>query len=232
MIADLSTYSLRDFLPFSRDTWLRLYELYNADIWPLPIIFTLAGLLMLWHTTRLKTSQHAYFAVLVLIFAWLWAGWQFHWERYAMLNWAATYMAIAFFSQAALLTLLSLVTQQVRFYWQPDFISRSSVAIVLFALVVQPLLGLMFGRDWQQLASFAATPDPTVVASLGLLLLARGGFRWLLLPIPLLWCVISNVTASAMSSLEALPTAIAALLVLLLWGYRLVALDLKGKASL
>jgi len=216
MISELWTYSLSDFLPFSRETWLRLFELYNAAIWPLPIIFTLAGLILVWRITQINRTGQQQPAIALLVLVWVWVGWQFHWTYYATLNWAATYMAIAFFVQAGLLALSSVLTERVRFRFKTDLYSRLGVLITLFALFVQPLLGLWFDRDWHELASFGATPDPTVVATLGLLLLARGHLRWVLLPIPVLWCTLSSATAFAMPSAEGVIPALAALLVLLL----------------
>jgi hypothetical protein len=52
-------------------------------------------------------------------------------------------------------------------------------------------------------------PDPTVVATLGLVLRATVGPRWALLPIPVAWCAVSGATAWAMGSPDAwvMPTA-------------------------
>ena len=50
---------------------------------------------------------------------------------------------------------------------------------------------------------FGIAPDPTVVATLGVLLVARGRNAWLLLPIPLLWCAISGATLWAMDEPDA-----------------------------
>jgi len=210
------TYSLRDFLPFSRDTWLRLFELYNDDIWPLPLIFALSGLFVLWRIMYIKHEGEQRAAIAFVALAWALVGWQFHWTRYANLNWAAAYFAIAFFVQVGLLVLLGLLTEKIRLRKPQDFYARMGLSITVFALLVQPLLGLLFGRNWSELESFGATPDPTVVATLGLLLMAQGAWRWLLLIIPLLWCVLSSATALAMSSFEALIPALAAVLVLVL----------------
>ena len=43
-------------------------------------------------------------------------------------------------------------------------------------------------------------PDPTAVATLGVLLLASGRGRWSLLVVPVLWCAISGATLLAMKA--------------------------------
>jgi hypothetical protein len=57
-------------------------------------------------------------------------------------------------------------------------------------------------------------PDPTVLATLGLLLLGEGRPRWELLAVPVLWCLVSGATLWAMNSAEAWVPPAAALLVL------------------
>ncbi len=76
----------------------------------------------------------------------------------------------------------------------------AGLAIFLFALVVQPLLGPLFGRSWSQIEVFGVAPDPTAVATLGVLLLASGRVRWELMALPLLWGAVSGATLLSMDS--------------------------------
>jgi len=71
--------------------------------------------------------------------------------------------------------------------------ARWGIAIFCFALLVKPFLGLLLGRSWQGLEFFGVTPDPTAIATLGLLLTSRCK-SWLAWPIPVLWCLISATT--------------------------------------
>jgi len=81
---------------------------------------------------------------------------------------------------------------------------------------------LLLGRPAAQAAFFGVTPDPTAIATLGLLLLMQGGGRAVLWPIPLAWCAISGATLWAMNAPEALlpPAAGTAALALRLIGAR------------
>jgi hypothetical protein len=82
--------------------------------------------------------------------------------------------------------------------------------------VLQPLIGPLLGRPWTQVEVFGIAPDPTVIATMGLLLVASGRAAWELLVIPLSWCAISGATLWAMGSSDAVVPALAASLVLLL----------------
>ena len=80
--------------------------------------------------------------------------------------------------------------------------------------MIQPLSGPLAGRAWSQVEIFGIAPDPTVVATLGLVLRAPVGQRWTLLPIPLAWCAMSGATAWAMGSPDAWVMPIAGVLAL------------------
>ena len=75
--------------------------------------------------------------------------------------------------------------------------------IFIFALAGQPLLAPLQGRGWASSEVFGIAPDPTAIATLGLLLLARGRLLPLLLPIPVLWCLSSGITLWTMGEPQA-----------------------------
>src|SRR4029077_4847944 len=75
--------------------------------------------------------------------------------------------------------------------------------MLAFALAGQPLLAPLQGRGWASSERFGTAPDPTAIATLGLLLLARGRSLLLLLPIPVLWCLLSGMTLQTMGEPQA-----------------------------
>ena len=86
----------------------------------------------------------------------------------------------------------------------------------LFALVAQPLIGPLLGRDWRQIEMFGVAPDPTAVATLGMLLVPAGRTRWEVVVLPLLWCAVSGATLWAMQAPDAWVMPTAAVLAVLL----------------
>jgi hypothetical protein len=97
----------------------------------------------------------------------------------------------------------------------PDVRRRVGLALLGFGLLVQPWVGTVFGRSWREAEWFAIAPDPTVVATLGLLLClrqfagsagagrGRRRMRWLW-PIPLVWCAASGATLWTLQAPDAL----------------------------
>ena len=210
------TYSLSDFLLFSPRTYYRLFELYNLAIWPAQLA-ALAGAIAIVIAWRRGGRAHGRIIAAVLAACWLWVAWAYMLGHYDTINWAASYLAIGFALQALLLLWAGVVRDRLRLAWWCHAGSRVGLALFVFALLVQPLLAPLFGRPWLQAEIFGVAPDPTVVATLGILVAAERP-PWMLAAIPLVWCAITGATLWTMGSPEAFvvpATAVVALTVML-----------------
>ncbi len=218
------TYSLSDFLLFSPRTYYRLFELYNAAIWPLQIVALALGVAILGLLLRDVFLRDVFLRDLawrgraiaaVLAACWLWVAWAYFLKRYQTINWAAEYFAAGFAVEALLLVWIGIVRDRLRFRPRRDLIRLAGLCIFLFALFVHPLIGPLAGRAWLQVELFGVAPDPTVVATLGVLLAAQRT-HWELMVIPLLWCAIGGATLWTMESLDAVVMLVAAALAIVL----------------
>jgi hypothetical protein len=216
------TYHLSDFLLFSSRTYFRLFEIYNAAIWPAQLIAAGLGaaILALLRRSAARVRDRAIPAILGA--CWLWVAAAFLATRYATINWAAVYFAWAFGLQAAFLIWTGALRRNLSFEWPSTLASRIGLVIFLFALVLPALLAPLFGRGWRGVQIFGVAPDPTAVATLGLLLLARGRGRGPLMMVPVLWCAITGATLLAMRAPDAwIPPAAAVITVVTaLWSAR------------
>ena len=209
------TYGPRDLLMFSAQTYYRLFERYNLDLWPLQILLLVLGVtvLALWWRDGDRAGRAI---AVILAVCWLWVAWGFHWQRYASINLAASYFALAFVVQALLLLWLGVVRGRLTPVPATRLQQRAGLVLFLFALLAFPLMGPMLGRSWTQAEVFGMAPDPTALATLGILLLAGARPAWGLFPIPVAWCVISGATLWAMESPDFAVVPLAALLALIL----------------
>jgi len=164
------TYRLSDFLMFSPRTYWRLVELYNVDWWPLHLATLLAGLIALGLAVSRKAVALRVMVVL-LAAAWLWVGWAFHWQRYSAINWAAQYAAPAFAVQALLLLMVGVRSDFAAPAPSPG-VRRLGWALAAAGLAAYPFMAWMAGRPWQQAEVFGMAPEPTALATLGLLLIS------------------------------------------------------------
>jgi hypothetical protein len=195
------TYHLADFLMFAPRTYYRLFELYNADVWPLQLAMLglgLAALRLMWR------DSYGRVVAAILATAWIAVAWAYHWERFAAINTGAPYYALGFAVEALLLCWLGVRRDGLRFDHRSGPIGTVGYAILVGGLLLYPPLAPAFGRPWTQAEVFGIAPDPTAIATLGILLLASGRSRWLPAILPILWCAISAATLWTMESTEAL----------------------------
>jgi len=202
------TYRPSDFLLFAPRTYYRLVETYNAESWPWQAVALAAALALV--ALAWRRARHAgRIVALGLALAWGVIAWRFHWQRYAMINWAAAYFAGAFALQALLLAWAGLVggldyggTSRRRRY--------AGLALIVTALAVVPFAALAAGRSWRQIEVAGLSPDPTAILTLGLLLVARRA-HWALSAVPVLWCLASGLTLWTMKAPDAFIPMLAAL---------------------
>jgi hypothetical protein len=195
------SYRPSDFLLFSERTWHRLFELYNAEVWPAQVFAMALGLALVLVVLKVRANRGARACCAMLAACWLWVAWAFHLQRYAAINWAASWFGVAFGIEGLLLLWAAAAGLELRTLRRGR--EMLGLALLCFAVLVQPWLALvLLGRPWRETGLFGMAPDPTAIGTLGLLLLLRAppharGARMLavlLWPIPLLWCLIAALT--------------------------------------
>lgn len=209
------TYRPEDFLLFAPRAYWRLFELHNAALWPAQPAILLLGLAVAVLVLRgSPRAGRAGFALLA-------AGWAavallFFWQRYASINWAAPYVMPVFVAEAVLLLFLAARGEALPAVAHWRFREWAGAALVGYALALHPLLPLAFGRPLAQAEIAGLAPDPTAIATLGLLcLMPRGAPATLSMVIPAAWCLVSAVTLHEMGEGQAVvPLAAAGLAVL------------------
>ena len=191
------TWTLEDLLLFSPRVYWRLFALENEAAWPAqPVVLAAAALLALCFILDRRPSGRWLGPVLGA--AWLWTGWQFVALRYGTVNWIAPTLAWGFYAEAALLAGLGLSGRIV--FPQRGRGARLGLGLVAAALV-WPILAPLDGRPWNEAEVIALAPDPTAIATLGLLALAERS-RWtaLLCVGPVLWLALSTLTLVTMGA--------------------------------
>lgn len=206
------TYRLSDFLMFSPRSYHRLFELMNAELAAVLWLALAAGACVpLALATR--RARAATLACVVLALAWCWVGWAFHWQRFAAINWPAAWFALGFALEGVLWLLGAAVGAHQR---RCSGLARGlGHGLWWLALVLHPAIGVLLGQPWSQAQTFGMAPDPTVLATLGSLLLvtvrdAANGPRWrralalALWIVPLTWCAVAGAMLWALDAPQAL----------------------------
>ncbi len=88
-------------------------------------------------------------------------------------------------------------------HWYKSTVCRhAGLGLFLFSVLLYPLVAFFSGRPLGQAEVFGLTPDPTALATLGLLLGAKRAPWWLWI-MPAGWCLFSAMTLWALHAPEA-----------------------------
>ena len=186
------SWALEDLLLFSPQVYWRLFALENESVWPAQPVLLAAGALLVLCLLRCWRPSPCWFGP-VLGAAWLWSGWHFVALRYGTVNWAAPTLAWGFYAEAALLAALGL-SGRLAFAGSGRRV-QAGIGLLAAAVLLWPALAPLDGRSWHEAEVVALAPDPTALATLGLLALAARS-RWtaLLCVAPTLWLALSALT--------------------------------------
>ena len=190
---------LSDFLMFLPETWSRLVSGYHQDFWPLQIFALLSGLWILWLVFHPSARSDRLIST-VLCASWSWVGAVFHFQYFSTISWAAWAFGGLFLLQAALFLVFGVMLNKIRYLPAPSMTRRVAVFIVLFALLGWPAITAAVSGDPAQAGFFGLSADATSLATIGFILFARPVYRWLLLPLPLIWGLISIALSWTMAA--------------------------------
>ncbi|HSG64927.1 MAG TPA: DUF6064 family protein, partial [Gammaproteobacteria bacterium] len=167
-MSEWRTYELSNFLLFSPRTYDRLVESYNAALWPGQALAVLSGIAIVILTLR-RGKRASFAAAALLALVWLWLAWAFHLQRYAPINWAARWFAVAFGIEG-----MMILASEWRKRVPPDRTRRAGrltgLALATFAILALPVTERFLGVPWTRVEVFALFPDATAVATLGILI--------------------------------------------------------------
>lgn len=189
------SYALSDFLLFSPQTYFRQFALINEAIFPVPVLLIALSLIIVALAGRGGWRDRAVMLGLALLCAS--AGWLFHHVSYADINWAADWFAIGFAVQA-----VGLLVRGVMGKFSPHKVALLTRLLAALVVLLYPLQATVFGRPWHEAEIVGISPDATMVFALLVLASAVSGWRYLLLAIPVLWCIIGLLTLWTMGAAE------------------------------
>lgn len=174
--------------PFSAEDFFGVFVAYNQAVWPAQIALNLLGLAAV--ALVFRTGEIAHRAVaFVLGFLWLWTAVAYHWAFFAEINPIARVFAVAFALEGVLLAWLALRPEPLRFRPRLNRYGLAGGALVAYALVVYPLIGVAVGHAYPAQPTFGL-PCPTTIFTMGVLLWAAPRVPWVVLVIPFVWSLV------------------------------------------
>ena len=204
-------------MPFTIEQFLEVFAAYNRAVFPMQLILVSAALVAIF--LAVKTSKNSSrFVSAILAFLWLWMGVAYHLLFFSRINPAAFSFGAFVIFQAVILFYAGVLKDELSFRFRFDTSGVIGVLLILYALVVYPLLGFVFGHVYPQSPTFGL-PCPTTIFTFGLLLWTDKKVSWYILPIPFLWSLIGVAAALSLGIREdiALPLAGTIGTAILLW---------------
>lgn len=196
-MGDWSSYTLSDFLLFSPRVYERLFVLHNQDLWPAQLLAVALGAAVFVLLLR-GTAPARRAGFVILGAAWIVVAGVFFLGRYQEINWLGAYIAPLAALQGALLTVLGLRGTVALISPTSNATAYALATVVLACGLGYPLLEMAVGSSLNATQTFALTPDPTAVATLGAAGLLAGRLRFLAALIPALWCAFTILTLSTL----------------------------------
>ncbi|MFN0194756.1 MAG: DUF6064 family protein [Aestuariivirga sp.] len=200
--------------PFTIEEFLGVFAAYNAAIWPFQIVAYFAGLLAvaaLW----LKRLRGSWLISAVLAILWACNGIGYHYLYFSTINPLASGFAAIFVLQAILFATSAFTANRIGFTVAPALRSWAGLALLLYALLVYPALGMLAGHGLMAGPMFGVAPCPTTIFTIGMLVLARGAWVPWLSIIPFLWSLVGLAAALQLGIPEDLGLPAAGLLLLI-----------------
>ena len=181
-------------LPFAPNEFIALFGAYNDAVWPVQIIGHLLGIVMAGLVVRPSRLGSRIIGV-GLALMWTWTGIAYHWLFFSPLNEAALLFGALFVLQGAGLFHAAALRGHLEFGTSRRPTAWLGWALVMYAAVLYPLLGMWTGHRYPEIPMFGITPCPVAIFTFGLLLLTTAPVsRWLLV-IPLFWSLVGGSAA-------------------------------------
>lgn len=188
-------------IPFTPEVFFSLFEHYNGAIWPAQVIAYALGLTVIATMFMPFPGSDRVVSAVLTVF-WLWNGAVYHLEHFATINFSAYAFGLLFIIEAALLAWTGVLRGRVAFRLRTDASGWCGIAFVSVAMVLYPLAAHLLGHGWPRAAMFGVAPCPTVIFTLGVLLLAHGKTPWHLMAIPVLWALIGGTAPFLLGIVE------------------------------
>jgi hypothetical protein len=180
-------------LPFTAEQFSAVFVAYNHAIWPAQaFVYLLGGFaVMLLFSESLRSDR---IIALILATMWAWTGLVYHLVFFTAINRAAYVFGAMYIAEAVVMA-YSGIFHRINFGFRSDAAGRIGVALVVYAAVLYPLIGIAAGASPAELPMFGVTPCPVTIFTLGMMLLTRLPPNFSPIIVPVLWSLIGGSAA-------------------------------------
>jgi hypothetical protein len=180
--------------PMTAANYLGILGQLNQGWWPMQVGAYAVALATVGLALAGRVGAGRLVAALAAVL-WLSSAGVFHLAGFTRLSPAGYAFAGLFVWQAMALLVAGLRGPGLSFGWRADGYGVMGALLVVHALVGHPLLSIYLDQPWPRLGLVGLDPNPTVLFTLGLLLLSTGRLPKYLLAAPVLWSFLGFLLA-------------------------------------
>jgi len=175
-------------MPFTIDQFFQILRQYNISVFPMQIVLNLFALSVVILAVR-KSKYFDKYISITLGLLWLWMGIVYHFIFFTKINPAANIFAIFFVLQGLIFIYFGGLNDKLEFGFKKDWIGVIGIVFIVYALIIYPILGTLFGHTYPDNPTFGL-PCPTTIFTFGMLLLTIKKVPFYFVVIPFLWAII------------------------------------------
>jgi hypothetical protein len=217
-------------LPFTLSQFLGVFQAYNLAIWPLQILAYLLGLAMVYLVVK-KSPYSNQLTSGGLSLMWLCVGILYHITYFSAINKAALIFGTVFVIQAIIFLVFGVIKPKMNYAVKSDAYSYIGLFFILYAMVIYPILGYLFGHIYPQSPVFGVTPCPVTIFTFGILLLSDRVPGYVII-IPFIWSLFGFSASSTLGIKEDIGLIVAGLVGSVMIIYRQYKLSRTNKVEL
>ncbi|MCP5081756.1 MAG: hypothetical protein GY948_08670 [Alphaproteobacteria bacterium] len=188
-------------VPLSLEVFLGTLEDFNRMIRPMQMLAAAFGLVALWVVLRPQQLSSRLLG-LILASSWAATGLFYHLSTFAELNFWDYPIGLAFLAQAVILFWSGAVANRFTVGTSVGAAHHLGLVLGFYGLAGAPLVGIASGRNWAEVGYFAISPGPTILFTVGVLLMLNGRSLIGLWVLPVLAAVPVSIFGSSLILLE------------------------------
>lgn len=197
-------------MPFTTEQFMEVFRSYNTAIKPLQFLMTMLAIVCIGGLIR-KDRFSVSGSLLILSIMWLVNGIGYHIMFFSKVNPLAKVFGAGFILEAVALMVMAVMSIRRP---QVELSMARRIAgwvMVFYGMIIYSVIGWLLGHRYPAAPMFGVAPCPTVIYSLGLLLILPKKIFLPVFIIPLLWVAIGSFAAFKFGMMEDLGLLMAGL---------------------
>ena len=173
--------------PFTSEQFFKVFENYNAFVFPAQYVFIFFGILALILLFSDKKHKNMFTGTLLGVF-WIWMGLAYYLTFFTGISKAGIGFALLFLFEGIYL-IYATFRLKIEFTFKRSVSNYLALFFIIFGIFLYPIIGYIRGEELLRTISLGL-PCPTTIFTLGFLMFCKDKAARTLIIIPTVWSII------------------------------------------